>query len=137
MTFNEFIKKFNLKNRATSNIKIHEVLKKMGLDSDVGIYLTDEPFESDIGIVNMHPSKGTYWVVHINEKYFDSSGCVPPKKLSKFMIKRNRYCLFSEYQIQKNDTFCASFCLYLVYLTKVLGIDFTSAVLNLYYQMFS
>ena len=30
MTFNEFIKNFNLKNIATSNIKIHEVLKKNG-----------------------------------------------------------------------------------------------------------
>ena len=42
---------------------------------------------------------------------------------------------YSEYQIQKNDSFCASYCLYLIYLTKVLGIDFKSAVLNLYYQM--
>ena len=101
MTFNDFIKKYNLKNRGTSNIKTHEVLKKMGLDSDVGIYLRDGPFESDIGIVNLHPSKGTHWVCYINENYFDSYGCAPPKKLSKFIIKRNGYCLYSEYQIQK------------------------------------
>ena len=37
----------------------------------------------------------------------------------------------------KNDSFCASYCLYIIYLTKVLGIDFKSAVLNLYYQRFS
>ena len=41
----------------------------------------------------------------------------------------------SEYQKQKNDSFCASFCLYTIYLTKMIGIDFKSAVLNLYYQM--
>ena len=134
ITFNDFIKKFNLKNKATSNIKIRQVLDSVGLDN-VGIYLRDDTFKSDVGIVNLHPLKGTHWVCCINENYFDSYGCAPPKKLSKFIIKRNGYCLYSEYQIQKNDSFCASYCLYIIYLTKVLGIDFKSAVLNLYYQM--
>ena len=136
MAFNDFIKKYKLKNKATSNIKIQQVLNSIGLNN-VGIYLRDEAFEFDIGIVNLHPSKGTHWVCYINENYFDSYGCVPPKKLPKFIIKRNGYCLYSEYQIQKNDSFCASYCLYIIYLTKVLGIDFKSAVLNLYYQRFS
>ena len=106
--------------------------------NNVGIYLRDGPvFSSDIGIVNLHPSKGTHWICYINENYFDSYGCVPPKKLSEFIIKRNGYCLYSEYQIQKNDSFCASYCLYIIYWTNVLGIDFKSAVLNLYYQRFS
>ena len=103
----------------------------------VGIYLRDAPFKSDIGIVNLHPSKGSHWVVYINEIYFDSYGCAPPKKLSKFIIKRNGYCLYSEYQIQKNDSYCASYCLCIIYLTKIVGIDFKSAVLNLYYQRLS
>ena len=103
--------------------------------NDVGVYLRDGPFGPEIGIVNLHPSKGTQWVCYINENYFDSDGCAPPKKLSKFIIKRNGYCLYSDYQIQKNDSFCASYCLYLIYLTKVLGINFKSAVSNLYYQM--
>ena len=30
-----------------------------------------------------------------------------------------------------NDSNCASYCLYLIYLVKVLSIDFKSAVLNL------
>ena len=136
MSFNDFIKKHNLKNNATSNIKIQQVLSSLSL-KDIGIYLRDGPFESDIGIVNLHPSKGTHWVCYINENYFDSYGCVSPKKLSKFIIKRNGYCLYSEYQIQKNDSFCASYCLYIIYLTKVLDIDFKSAVLNLFYQRFS
>ena len=134
MTFNEFVKKFGLKNKATSNIKLQQVLSSLSLN-DLGIYLRDGPFESDIGIVNLHPSKGTHWICYINENYFDSYGCTPPKKLSKFIIKRNGYCLYSEYQIQKNDSFCASYCLYIIYLTKVLRIDFKSSVLNLYYQM--
>ena len=136
MSFDDFIKKYKLKNKPTSNIKIHQVLSSLSLNN-VGIYLRDGSFESYIGIVNLHPSKGTHWVCYINENYFDSYGVVCPKKLSKFIIKRNGYCLYSEYQIQKNDSFCASYCLYILYLTKVLDIDFKSAVLNLYYQRFS
>ena len=136
MTFNDFVKEYNLKNKATSNIKIKQVLSSLSLNN-VGNYLRDGPFESDIGIVNLHPSKGTHWVCFINENYFDSYGCVCPKKLSKIIIKRNGYCFYYEYQIQKNDSFCASYCLYIIFLTKVLGIDFKSAVLNLYYQRVS
>ena len=136
MTFNDFVQKFMLRNKATSNIKIHQVLNSNGLDN-VGIYLRDGPFKSNIGVVNLHPNRGTHWVCYINENYFDSYGCSPPKKLSKFVVKRNGYCVYSEYQIQKNDSFCASYCLYIIYLTKVIGIDFKSAVLNLYYQTIS
>ena len=136
ITINDFFKKFNLKNKATSNIKIQNILSSLS-SNDVGIYLRDGPFKSDKGIVNLHPSKGTHWVCYINENYFDSYGCVPPKKLSKFIIKQNGCCLYSEYQAQKNDSFCASYCLYIIYLTKVLGIDFKSAVLKLYYKGFS
>ena len=136
MTFNDIIKKHNLKNKATSNIKIQQVLSSLSLN-DVGIYLRDGPFESDIGIVNLHPSRGTHWVSYINENYFDSYGIICPKELSKIIIKRKGYCLYSEYQIQKEDRFCGSYCLYIIYLTKVFGIDFKSAVLNLYCQRFS
>ena len=100
MSFDDFVRKHNLKNKTTSNIKIQQVLCSIGLNN-VGIYLRDGPFESDIGIVNLHPSKGTHWVCYINENFFDSYGCVRPKKLSKFIIKRNGHCLYSDYQIQK------------------------------------
>ena len=118
LTFNDFLHKRKLKNKATSNIKIEQILASIGLDN-VGIYLRVGPVSSDIGIVILHPSGGTHWVCYINDNYFDTYGCVCPKKLSKFIIKRNGYCLFSEYQIQKNDSFCASYCLYIIYLTKV------------------
>ena len=71
ITFNDFIKKYKLKNIATSKIKIQQVLNSIGLNN-VGIYLRDGPFLSDVGIVNLHPSKGTHWVCYINENYFDS-----------------------------------------------------------------
>ena len=67
ITFNDFVHKHNLKNKATSNIKIYEVLKKMGLDSKVGIYLRDGIFSTNYGIVNLHPSKGTHWVLYIKD----------------------------------------------------------------------
>ena len=136
ITLNDFIKKHKLRNKATSNIKIQQVLSSLSLN-EIGIYLRDGPFSSDIGIVNLHPSKGSHWVCYIDENYFDSYGVVCPKKLSKFIIKRNGCCLYSEYQLQKNDSFCASYCLYIFFLTKIVGIDFKSAVLNLYYQRFS
>ena len=104
MTFNDFIKKYKIKNEATSNIKIQNILSSLSLN-DVGTYLRDGPFSSDIGFVKLHPSKGTHWVCYINENYFDSYGCTPPKKLSKFIIKRNGYCLYSENQIQKMIVF--------------------------------
>ena len=99
MTFNYFARKHDLKNKATSNIKIQQVFSSLGL-SDVGFYLRDGPFESETGVVNLHPSKGTHWVVYISENYFDSYGCAPPQKLSKIIIKRKGYCLYSEYKIQ-------------------------------------
>ena len=63
LTFNEFIKKHNLRNKATSNIKIQQVFSSLSLN-DVGTYLRDGSFKSDIGIVNLHPSKGTHWVCY-------------------------------------------------------------------------
>ena len=114
ITFNDFIKIYNLKNKATSNKKTKKVLSFIRLDN-VGIYQRDGSFVSDIGIVKLHAPKGTHWVCYINEKYFDSFGCVSPKNLSKFMIKRNGFCLYSEYQIQKNDSYYASYCSYILF----------------------
>ena len=94
-----FFQKYNLKSRATSNIKIQQVLDFTGLHN-VGIYLRDGQFSSDIGTVSLHWSKGTHWICYINEKYFDSYGFAPPQKLSKYIIKRRGHCLYSEYKIQ-------------------------------------
>ena len=80
MKFNDFVRKQNLTNKATSNKKIQRVHSSLSLD-DVGIYLRNGPFKFDIGIVNLQPSKCTHWVCYIKENYFDSYGCVSPKKL--------------------------------------------------------
>ena len=61
ITFNDFIEKFNLKNKATSNIKIQNILSSLSLN-DVGIYLRDGHFKSDIDFVNLHPSNSLGWL---------------------------------------------------------------------------
>ena len=66
MSFNDFVQKCKLKNKETSNIKIQNVLSSLSLDG-VGIHLRDGPFKSDVGVVSLHPSKGTHWVCYINE----------------------------------------------------------------------
>ena len=48
-SFKDFLLKYNLKNEATSNIKIQDVLKKLKLS--VGIFMRDDDFTTDIGIV--------------------------------------------------------------------------------------
>ena len=53
-----------------------------------------------MGIKNLHPSKGFHWLAYKNEVYFDIYGCVCPKKLARFILKRNGHCLSSEYKIQ-------------------------------------
>ena len=109
--------------------------------NDVGIFLRVGPFSSDIGVVSLHPSKGTHWVVYMNENYFDSYVCRPPNKLSKFNKKRNGRCSSAEYKLQglksRRDSYCAALSLYIIYLTKVLGLKFKSAALNLVNQRFS
>ena len=113
-SFIDFVIKNNSTNNATSNIKIYQVLSSIGLDN-VAKYLWAGPFSSDIAIVTLHPSKGTQWVVCMNERFFDPYGCAPPQKLSRFIIKRSGFCLYSEYKIQgltsERDCYCANYCL--------------------------
>ena len=137
MTFNDFVHKYNVKNKATSNMKIRQVNSSLSLN-DIGIYLGDGPFSSDRGVVNLHPYEGTQWVCYVDENYLDRYGCAPPQKLYKFIIKRKGHCLYSEYKIQgltsKRDSYCSAYCLYIIYLVKVIGIHFKSVVFDLYYQ---
>ena len=138
MLFNDFIHKKKLKNKTTLNIKFQQSLSSLSLN-DVGNYLRDGTFKTDVGIVILHVSKGTHQVKYIHECYFDSYGCSLPQKLSTFIVKQNGHCLYSEHKIQgltsRGNSFCAAYFLYISYLTKDVGIDFNSAVLNLYYQM--
>ena len=77
MSLNDFVHKNSVKNKATSYIKIQQVLPSIGLDN-VDIYPRDGSFSSDIGIINFHPTTGTHWVLYNSENYFDSYKCPPP-----------------------------------------------------------
>ena len=79
MSFKDFINKYKLTKKATSNTKIQQVFSSLSLN-DVDINLRDGLFSSDIGIVKLHPLKGTHWVAYLNENLFDSYGCSLPKK---------------------------------------------------------
>ena len=92
--------------------------------------MRDDKFTTDSGIVNIHLTKGTYWVMLVNEFCFDSYGCPPPLNIMSFL--NNGF--YSEYQIQTDDSYCAAYCLYVLYFTNIIG--FKNAVLNLYYQTF-
>ena len=131
-----FFHLYGLKNKATSKTKIQKILSSFGL-SVVKVYLRDESFTSDVGSVYLRPSKGTHWVLYINQKKFDPFGCSPPQRLSEFIIKRNTFFLYSEYKIQSLDYCFAAYCSGIIYLTKVVGIEFKPAVLNLYYPTIS
>ena len=62
------------------------------------------------------------------QNYSDSYGCPPPLNIENHINK----CIYSKYQIQKNGSYCAVYCLYVLYLTNILGLK--NSVLILYYQ---
>ena len=128
LSFKEFVDKYGLKKEAIFIVEIKEILKLM--KTSCGIHMRDDKFITTSGIVNLHPTKGTHWVMFVNEFYFDSYGCPPPLNTTKQIING----IYSEYQIQKDDSYCAAYCLYVLYLTQIIG--FKNAVLNLYYQTF-
>ena len=66
MSLNDFINKYKTKIESTSNVKFSQVLSSLSLN-DVGIYSRDGTFSSDLGIVNLHPTKGTHWVAYVKE----------------------------------------------------------------------
>ena len=88
LSVNDLFQEYNFKNKATPNTKTQQVLRFLSLN-DVGINLGEGSLEFDTGIVNLHPFQSNHWVLYIHECYFDSNGCPPPQKVSKFIIKRN------------------------------------------------
>ena len=108
----EFLMKHNLKNEATSNLKIQEVLNKLGIKA--GTFTRDSNITNEIAIVNLHPTKGTHWVLVIHNFYFDSYGCPPPKNVLKHVKSKYNKCIYSEYRIQKQDMCQLLFVYYLL-----------------------
>ena len=95
MSFIETFQKYNLRDTTTSIKKIQEILSSVSL-SDVGNLFRDGPFTTDVGIVNLHPTNATQWVAYIKQNSFDFYGCSFPNELSKYIVKRNGCCSYSE-----------------------------------------
>ena len=89
--------------------------------------MRDDKFTTTAGIVYLYPTKGTHWVMF-------SDGCPPPTNIPSHNNTRSAFGkgIYSEYQIQKNDSYCAAYCLYVLYLSNIVG--FKNVVLNLYYR---
>ena len=49
--------------------------------------MRDDNFTTDSGIVNIHPSKETHWVMYTNQTYFDSYVCPPQQTYSITLTK--------------------------------------------------
>ena len=82
LSFKEFVNKYGYKNEATSNVKIQQILNTLRFSGELHlptkVYMRDDTFSIDSGIVNSHPTKGTHWVMFSDMFYFDSNGCPPP-----------------------------------------------------------
>ena len=59
--------------------------------------MIDDIFTTDSGIVTLHLSVRTQWVIFINVYYFDSYDCAPPINTLNYLNTGQN----SEYQIQK------------------------------------
>ena len=49
--------------------------------------MRDDKSTTDSGIVNLHPTKGTHWVMFVTEFYFESYGCPPPTNILNHIKK--------------------------------------------------
>ena len=79
-TFSEIISTFEKKIKATSKIKIQQVLNNPRLNT--GIQRDYDKMSTNSARVNFYPNEGAHWVCHIDENYFDYHGICPSKKLS-------------------------------------------------------
>ena len=107
ISFYDFIHEYILKNKSTSIIKIQQTLSTFNLLNirdancrrslhDVRVYLSVGSFIIDGEIVDLHPTKGMHWVAYPYQKNFISNGCSHFQKLSRFIMKLNGDCLYSE-----------------------------------------
>ena len=138
MSFQELNQKYNPKKRGNN---LHKSLPNASffIFKWCEIYLGDELFTTDVQMVSLQPTRKTHWVAYIDPRNIASYEVPPLEKLSMFIIKRNEYCLYSEYKPQaqgpRRYSCFAAFRVCIIYLTIVAGISFKSAVSFLYYHM--
>ena len=116
--------KYNLKNETTSSKKILEVANKIGL-KDFNIYIRTDKITTNQGVINLTDdySRGTHWVSFKDYYYFDSFCTEPPTDISNQLTERHPQnfceCYISSHSVQNiNDSNCASYCLFFLYLMQ-------------------
>ena len=122
MSFNEFIRKLDLKIKATSNMKIQQILSSLSL-SDAQIYLRNRPFSSEVVIISLCPTKASHWLVYKNENFSGSYGCSPPIKLYNLSYNQMDIVCFpkTKYKIWQKKIF---FLCSMLFLNKLLDKSF-------------
>ena len=86
--------------------------------TDVGTYLRDGLLSSDIGIVNLHPSKGTPLVVYMNEAFFVHMDCYLFKNFLNSLQNEMDlvYILNTKYEArQENEVLIVQVVVYILY----------------------
>ena len=114
LLFEEFCRKYGLKNASTSSDEIYKVAKDIGL-KDFSIYTDDQKLKTKCGLINLdEKGKGTHWVCYYENNYFDSFGGPPSENIDRQLSK---IYVYSTYQIQSiEEALCAAYCLYILYL---------------------
>ena len=114
----KFMKQHNLKNEATSGMKVAEVAKKLGL-KDFAIYIRTDELTTKQGVINLTDDckNGTHFVAFKDYYYFDSFCAEPPKEIANQLAERHPEkvceCYICSNSIQNiKHSNCASYCLY-------------------------
>ena len=114
LSFKEIVTKYGLKNEATSEVKIKEIPNELDIPYRrrfaCEVYMRVDKFTTPSGIVNLHPTEGTHWIMFSHEFYFVSYGCPAPTNILNHLITRSAFGngVYSEYRIQKNDSYFAA-----------------------------
>ena len=114
LLFEEFCRKYGLKNASTSSDEIYKVVQELGL-KDFGIYTDNQKLKTKCGLINLdEKGRGTHWVCYYENNYFDSFGGPPSENIDRQLSK---IYVYSTYQIQSiEEALCAAYCLYILYL---------------------
>ena len=127
--FEDFMKKFNLKNNTNNESKLQRV-------HNYYIYPRDSKIFSDRGFVNIDNGfqGGTHWTCFYKKDnksyYFDSFGGTPDKFLLNQLSKP---IIYHNFKIQDiNSKLCGSYCLYFLYLIE--RMNYYDTILKLVFE---
>ena len=111
------------------NVKIKEILLLFMNELNIimcEVYMRDA-FNTSVGIVTSNKRNTLGYVYRLFLLRFIRLSTTSNHQ-------KNNKGLYSEHQFQKNDSYCAAYCLYILNLTYQLG--FKNTELILYYQIF-